>query len=340
MTHEFKNIVYKAKVNQQNGLKNVLATVVFLEGSSYRKPGVRMLISENGSMVGAVSGGCVENEVKRRAQSVFRDDKPKIMTYDGRYRLGCEGLLYILIEPFYITDSFFKAFQTQLEYRNTFKIDSYFKKEDDVFGDFGTIIQFNDNSKFMFRETFKSQDSKTIQVFSQELKPSLRLLIIGGEHDAVKLCTIANSLGWEIDIITSIKDPKSLSDFPGAKSVTAQTPEIVDLKIDNETVVVLMTHNYVLDLKYLIKLEPLQPKYIGIIGSSKRRNQLQNELLNYVSELSEEFLETIHSPAGLHIGAITPEEIALSIVAEILAIVRRTEVMSLSVFANKTQKQK
>ena len=340
MTHEFKNIIYQAKANQQSGLKNVLATVVFLEGSSYRKPGVRMLISENGSMVGAVSGGCVENEVKRRAQSVFKDGKPKIMTYDGRYRLGCEGLLYILIEPFYITDSFFKAFQMQLDNRQLFKVDSYFQKGDEIFGDFGTLIHFSDTSKFVLSERFKHSNSEDIEVFSEELKPSLRLLIIGGEHDAVKLCAAANLLGWEIDIITSIKDPKSLSDFPGAKSVTAQTPEIADLKIDNETVVVLMTHNYVLDLKYLIKLEPLQPKYIGIIGSSKRRNQLQNELLNYVSDLSEGFLDTIHSPAGLHIGAITPEEIALSIVAEILAILRETEVMSLSRFADKIQKQK
>ncbi|WP_298892688.1 XdhC family protein [uncultured Psychroserpens sp.] len=339
MTHEFKDIVYKAKINQQNRLKNVLATVVFLEGSSYRKPGVRMLISEDGTMVGAVSGGCVENEVKRRAQSVFVDGKPKVITYDGRYRLGCEGILYILIEPFYISDDFLKTFQSSLDCRDTFKIESYFKKEDEAYGNFGSVFHVNTNTNFTFSETFKPKHSETTQLFSQDLKPSLKLLIIGGEHDAVKLCAMANLLGWEVDIITSIKDPKLLSDFPGAKSVTAQTPEIADLKIDTETVVVLMTHNYVLDLKYLIKLEPLHPQYIGIIGSSKRRNQLQNELMNYVSELSETFLERIHSPAGLHIGAITPEEIALSILAEILSVIRKTEVMPLRTFANKMSKE-
>ena len=93
MTHEFKYIVNQAYKNQQNGFKNVLATVVYLEGSSYRKPGVRMLIAENGEITGAVSGGCVEKEVVRRAQSIFASGVPKVITYDGRYRLGCEGIL-------------------------------------------------------------------------------------------------------------------------------------------------------------------------------------------------------------------------------------------------------
>jgi xanthine/CO dehydrogenase XdhC/CoxF family maturation factor len=337
LTHEFKDIVYQAKTNQQFGLKSVLATVVFLEGSSYRKPGVRMLISENGKMVGAVSGGCVENEIKRRAQSVFKDNKAKVMTYDGRYRLGCEGVLYILIEPFHVSDEFCKRFKNSLQSRQEFKIDAYFEQIDDAIGAFGSVARFNDNSNITFNKTFKPEALKNLKVFSQILKPIVNLLIIGGEHDAVKLCTMASLLGWDVDVITSIKDPKIVSDFPGAKSVTAQTPEIVDFNIDNETVVVLMTHNYVQDLKYLLKLEPLHPKYIGILGSSARREQLQSELMHYAPELSETFLDAIYSPAGLHIGSITPEEIALSILSEILSIVRDTKVASLKSIVNKTQ---
>ena len=71
-----------------------------LDGSSYRKPGVRMLILENDTMIGAVSGGCVEKDILLQSQSVFKTGKSKMMTYDGRYRLGCEGVLYILIEQF------------------------------------------------------------------------------------------------------------------------------------------------------------------------------------------------------------------------------------------------
>ena len=89
MIHELKEIINQAFTNQQKGLKNVLATVVHLEGSSYRKPGVRMLISENEKMTGAVSGGCVEKEILHRSKSVFKNAEAKIITYDGRYKLGC-----------------------------------------------------------------------------------------------------------------------------------------------------------------------------------------------------------------------------------------------------------
>ena len=110
MTHELKEIVKEAIKNQALGIKNVLATVVDLDGSSYRHPGVRMLLSSTGKMIGAVSGGCVEKEVLRSANSVFETGKSKIMTYDGRYRLGCEGVLYILLEPFKVSDTFKEIF--------------------------------------------------------------------------------------------------------------------------------------------------------------------------------------------------------------------------------------
>lgn len=324
MTHEFKDIVQQAYSNQQKGLNNVLATVVFLEGSSYRKPGVRMLISENGNMVGAVSGGCVENEVKRQAESVFQNGKAKIMTYDGRYRLGCEGILYILIEPFLVSEEFLNDFQNALESREQFKIGSYYMQEDQASGEFGSVVYFNDMSSFTFNDSIDLKNLEGLHVFSQTMKPSTKLMIIGGEHDAVKLCGFASSIGWEVNVVASIKDPKLLSDFPGAKSVSAQTPEIMDFNLDNETVVVLMTHNYAQDLKYLLKLASYSPRYIGILGSAKRRDQLQGDLFNYKDDLSEEFLSTIYSPAGLNIGAITPEEIALSILSEILTVIRDT----------------
>ena len=111
MTHEFKQIVQKYQTEKQHGVKCVLATVVFLEGSSYRRPGVRMLITENKEMTGAVSGGCVEKEVLKQAASVFLTGMPKVMTYDGRYRLGCEGILYILLEPFNPSEDMIHAFE-------------------------------------------------------------------------------------------------------------------------------------------------------------------------------------------------------------------------------------
>lgn len=329
MTHELKHIIKKGLLNQSKGLKSVLASVVYLEGSSYRKPGVRMLIAENGNMTGAVSGGCVEKEIYNQAQTVFKTDVPKVITYDGRYRLGCEGLLYILIEPFFVTKEIEIAFAQFIENRNHISLLSYFKKADEVSSDFGSLLNFGPNIFMSFRNNFIAPTHSDISIFSQNLAPCFKLYIFGAEHDAVKLCTMASLLGWEVHVITSIKDPKLLTDFPGATSVTAQSPDLLDLKLDAETAVVLMNHNYVQDLKYLLKLASLETCYIGILGSVKRREKLIHEVFDHNPEIQSSFVERIYSPAGLDIGSITPEEIALSIVSEILALVRKTNPKSL-----------
>ena len=329
MTHEFKEIIQQTILNQQNGILNVLATVVDLEGSSYRKPGVRMLLSSNGKLTGAVSGGCVEKEIQQRAQTIFKDGKSKIITYDGRYRLGCEGVLYILLEPITISSEFIKAFLSVLSIRESFTIQSIYKKEDECYGNLGSKVKFRDKT-FSFSENIISNNEKESLVFSQILQPLFRLIIIGGEHDAVKLCMQAAQLGWQVDVITSIKDSKGLSDFPGATSVIAQTPEIIELSnINDNTAIVIMNHNFTYDLRYIAKLQEQNPIYVGVLGAARRREKMLNELFDLSPEISDTFLDKIHTPAGLNIGAETPEEIALSILAEILSVVRNKEVFSL-----------
>ncbi|WP_341220483.1 XdhC family protein [Polaribacter atrinae] len=330
MNHELKEIINQAVINQQKGLKNVLATVVYLEGSSYRKPGVRMLISEDLSSIGAVSGGCVEKEIKHRAKSVFVDNKPKVITYDGRYKLGCEGILYVLIEPILITNNFLTQFSEANSKRETIHIASYFTDENEAFGNFGSVITFNNKKQFQFSKDFDPKNKNEISIYSQIVQPSFRLIIIGGEHDAVKLCKVAATLGWEIDVITCAKDSKQLKDFPGANSVSGNSPETIQFSnIEENTAIVIMNHSYVQDLKYTIKLSKYTPKYIGILGAPNRRERLFNELFEFVPDISDEFLDTIYTPAGLHIGAQTPEEIAVSIVAEILSVIRKKEPFSL-----------
>ncbi|WP_343330868.1 XdhC family protein [Polaribacter staleyi] len=330
MNHELKEIINQAVINQQKGLKNVLATVVHLEGSSYRKPGVRMLISEDLNSVGAVSGGCVEKEIIHRAKSVFADNKPKMIAYDGRYKLGCEGILYVLIEPFLISNAFINQFSDANSKRETIKIESHFTKENEAFGNFGSVVTFNNKTQFVFSDHFNFQHKKEANIYTQILQPSFRLIIIGGEHDAVKLCKAAATLGWEIDVITCVKDSKQLKDFPGAHSVVGDSPESIQFKnIEENTAIVIMNHSYVQDLKYVVKLSEYTPKYIGILGAPNRRERLFNELFDFVPDLSDEFLDNIYTPAGLHIGAQTPEEIAVSIVAEILSVIRKKEPFSL-----------
>ena len=330
MIHELKEIINRTVVNQKKGLKNVLATVVHLNGSSYRKPGVRMLISEDLNSVGAVSGGCVEKEIIHRTKSVFVDNKPKIITYDGRYKLGCEGVLYILIEPFFISDEFVHTFSEANANRESLKIESHFTKDDEAFGDFGSVVTFENKEQFVFSKNLILLEKNDVAIFTQILAPSFKLIIIGGEHDAVKLCKIASNLGWEIHVITSTKDSKQLSDFPGAHSVIGDAPETIQFSdIEQNTAIVIMNHSYVQDLKYLVKLSKYQPKYIGVLGAPSKRERLFNELFEFAPTISEDFLETIYSPAGLHIGAQTPEEIALSIIAEILSVIRKKEPFSL-----------
>jgi xanthine/CO dehydrogenase XdhC/CoxF family maturation factor len=336
MIHELKEIIYQAIINQQKGLKNVLASVVHLDGSSYRKPGVRMLISEDLSAVGAVSGGCVEKEIILRAKSVFRDHKPKVISYDGRYRLGCEGILYILIEPFYISDEFISEFHKATLKREALKIESTFEKEDEAFGNFGTKITLENKKEFSFSTTYLLNSKDENDTFTQILQPAFRLIIIGGEHDAVKLCKISANLGWEVNVITSAKDSANIAHFPGANSVLGESPETLDFDtIEKNTAIVIMNHSYVQDLKYLVKLASFHCEYIGILGSTKKRERMFNELLEFVPDISDEFFDSVYAPAGLHIGAQTPEEIAISIVAEILSVIRKKEPFSLRALNHK-----
>ena len=330
MTHEFKKIVQNYIKIREKGLKTVLATVVKLDGSSYRRPGVRMLISEDGQMTGAVSGGCVEKEVLRQSQGVFNDGVAKIMTYDGRYRLGCEGILYILLEPFSVDDDFITAFKSNLKSRVSFNIKSYFALSENNTASMGSVIKYENGTSLPFSAHFNPKIDPKKEVFEQEMSPAFKLIIIGAEHDAVQLCITAAQLGWEVTIVASPKDPKILLNFPGAEEILHVIPEeLPTSKIDEETAIILMNHNYALDLKFLTFLKETLPAYIGLLGPGKRREKLLNEFMEYCPEVNYDFFDRIHGPSGLNIGAETPQEIAVSIVAEILATVRNQNPIAL-----------
>ena len=330
MTHEFNKIVEEGIKANTNGLKSVLASVVALDGSSYRRPGVRMLILENETLIGAVSGGCVEKEILLQAQTVFKNGVPKIMTYDGRYRLGCEGVLYILIEPFNPDREFINTFSECLKNRQPFEVLSYFEKREGVNSEFGSFVKIDKESFPLDRSHTKSRISKW-SVFKQVMPPCFKLLIVGSEHDAVQLCKYAALTGWEVTILARATESKSIKDFPGAHAIYATAPEDFDVSnIDNQTAIVLMTHNFAYDLRYLVALQKVTPNYIGLLGPSGRRDDLLSQFIEYCLEIPDEFLDSIHGPAGLNIGSETPQEIAISIVSEILAYTRNQEPISLS----------
>ncbi len=323
MTHELKRIIQAYNTASKEGHSAVLATVVALEGSSYRRPGVRMLILSDGRMIGAVSGGCVEKEIARQASDVFKSNKPKIMTYDGRYRLGCEGILYILIEPFNPQPSFIDSFWSAVDERKHIGVKSFFNLETGSSENYGSLFKLHDDWNALRQDFNFSEDQKVLE---QSLEPSHQLIIIGAEHDAVQLCSYAAMTGWEVAVIASPAEQKTLSDFPGAKNFRAQEAENFDTsRIDEQTSVVLMTHSYVKDLSFLIALKNTLPKYIGLLGPVSRREKLLNEFSERIEDLSLEFLDNIYGPSGLDLGAVTPQEIAISIVSEILSVYRQSD---------------
>ncbi|WP_158979071.1 XdhC family protein [Cellulophaga sp. L1A9] len=327
MTHEFKTIVAAYQTANTQGKKTVLATVVALDGSSYRKPGVRMLLLDNGTMIGAVSGGCVEKEILVQSQSVFKTETPKVMTYDGRYRLGCEGVLYILLEPFSLSDLFIAAFNKAIRDRVSFRITSFYKKELIAEKGLGTSVQFQKNT---YPVDAKYPLNADIETLEERMKPCFKLLVIGSEHDAVVLATMGSLMGWEVVVVTHPSEGKSISDFPGISDFRVSTPESFQVTgIDSQTAIVLMNHSYAKDLLFLQALQYSSPIYIGILGPMDRREKLLNAVIDANSNISEAFMNVIHGPAGLNIGSITPQEIALSILAEIMAVVRNENPIAL-----------
>jgi len=326
MTHEFRKIVETAHRYYLNGIPCVMASVVALDGSSYRKPGVRMLIAKDGTMTGAVSGGCVEKEIVFQAESVFKFQKAKMMTYDGRFRLGCEGILYILIEPLQITTDLYNKINQQLKARLSIQIISKYHKslEEDRIG-LRTYINlgYGDTIPLSNSDSPLNKGDNNLLEFTQELSPLFQLYVFGAEHDAVQLSLICSFMGWDVIIIAPPNDPRELQDFPGASQLLHLNPEdITGLAIDQNSATVLMNHNYAKDFNFLIHLLQYSPCYIGILGSRKRRIKLLNELISLKPEVSYEWVERIYGPAGLDIAAVTPQEIANAIISEILVITR------------------
>ena len=330
MTNELKQIVQGYLNARHLGLKAVMATVVELDGSSYRRPGVRMLINEHGHMTGAVSGGCVEKEILKQSYTVFESGIPKMMTYDGRYRLGCEGTLYILIEPFDLNKKSMEALATSLELKTHFEIRTYYEKRVGEHPNWGSQFVFNKDLDFSFRSNFQLEHNPDTKVFKHCLEPCFEIWIIGGEHDAAQLSMMASGLGWEVNVVVSPSSPQEIADFPGAKKLLKLSAADLDSSNFNEdSALVLMTHSFVKDLDYMLTFTHSNPCYIGLLGPKNRREKMFDQMMERGIEPDETFFDKVYGPAGLDIGSETPQEIALSICAEILSVRRQRNAASL-----------
>ena len=316
------NKVLQAAYNRRGSY--VLATMVRTKGSSYRKQGACMLIDEDGSAVGAVSGGCIEKEVIRRSREVFLTGKPVLVEYDGRYRLGCNGTVYILIEPFNLgrNNSFWKNYFKAFEERKRWQMISRFEGEA-----LGSAFQFETGEIFAVHDEnlvslFNMEDAGREGVFVGEVRPSRQLYIIGNERDAFKLAGIAVEAEFQVTLIghPQYPLPGGLQDGYCIKNVDP-AGLLTGMWVDEQTAIVLMTHSYSRDLSYLLPLLRLDHvAYLGLLGPKKRRDSLVSEAIEHAGVLPSWLEGSLRGPTGLDIGAELPGEIAISILAEVLSV--------------------
>ena len=320
VTHELIAILQAQLTAREQGLRTVLATVVRVDGSSYRKAGVRMLIREDGLTTGAVSGGCVEDEVVRQAMMVLEQGSPRMMRYDGRYRQGCDGILHVLLEVFAPDRPCSEALEQSFEARSSITLRSWYRPQEGEHPGMGTCLMLDGRQLRVGHGTV----DEGLPLFEQLLGPVLRLLIFGGGHDAAALSALAAQLGWHVCVVLSPRDRRTAKDFPGAAEVLWSDGTGTEaLPADDRTMAVVMTHNYARDLTCLLQLAEKGLAYVGLLGPVARRERLFADLMDRRMDLDPDFLESIHGPAGLDLGAVTPQEIALSIVSELLAYDRK-----------------
>jgi xanthine/CO dehydrogenase XdhC/CoxF family maturation factor len=160
------------------------------------------------------------------------------------------------------------------------------------------------------------------EVFIEVIQPPVPLMIFGAGHDAIPLVRLAQELGWYVTVVDNRKVETARERFPSADEVILSRPEGISesVSLNNCTMAVVMTHNYLHDLEILKTLLFSPVRYLGILGPKSRTEKLLKDLQEQGIIPTENQLQRLYSPVGLNIGADTPEEIALSIVAEIQAV--------------------
>jgi xanthine dehydrogenase accessory factor len=346
------------------GKQTALATVVLVEGSSYRRAGARMLVTEDGQLTGAISGGCLEGDALRKARLAMAQSKPMLVTYDTTDEddakfgvgLGCNGIIHILIEPIFpgrgiSPVTLFKHF---LSKREPVVLVTMFSLADRQASQPGTCLLMKADETTQGNivdeeikdavledavDVLKNGNSVTktyiygngYTCFIELLQPAVSLVIFGAGNDAIPMVQFASVLGWQVTLVDGRANYAVPERFPQVKKIIIAKPEkaLVDIIIDDRTVMVLMTHNYNYDMATLRQLLPLQLPYVAALGPKKRLLRMLDELKEEGLDVTNEQLKSIFGPAGLDIGSENSDEIALSIITEIQAVLNKKTVNSL-----------
>ncbi|MBA3561047.1 MAG: XdhC family protein [Gemmatimonadaceae bacterium] len=301
-----------------------LATLVRTRGSSYRRPGTRMLVTRDGQITGAISAGCLEEDVARVARDVIRSGEAQLVSYDTRRLYGCDGSIDVLVERMSTDGEWFRlARACPRERKAGLSLTIFAAEETASLGSFSLGGAGGQCSREEIEEIARDAAPRLLSHGNESallalLQPPVRLVIAGANYDAVPLAELARGLGWDTIVLARTTD--NLTAFRETQVFPVAEPGEYSFVPDARTAFVIMTHHYGRDFAFLRHLLPLPLGYIALMGPKRRREQLLSALFEDLNGLEPSDLRALRSPAGLDIGAQTPEEIALSIAAEIQGV--------------------
>ena len=351
---EILDIIKAFDEAQQQQLQTALVTLVHVEGSSYRRPGARMLVRVDGELTGAISGGCLEGDALRKALLAMAQKKPMLVTYDTNDEddailgmgLGCNGIIQVLIEPIEHTEKYnpVEFLKTLISKRQKAILITLFSLSDKKATQPGTCLLYteegfiagnsthlndillNDTNAALLQQQsyFKNYifENRQITAFIEIICPPVSLIILGAGNDVLPLVEMAGIIGWHTTVIDGRPAYAKAERFGSTCQVLVSKPENVlsHIVIDEQTVFVLMTHNYNYDIAALKGLLQLNPPYVGALGPKKKLERMLDELKEQGVSVTDESVGNIFGPTGLDVGAETADEIALSIISEIKAV--------------------
>jgi xanthine dehydrogenase accessory factor len=348
---ELRDIIQAYDEATGQNKRTALATVVRVDGSSYRRPGARMLVTDEGVITGAISGGCLEGDALHKAQFAIASGENKFATYDSTdeddiqfgLHLGCNGVVHILFEPIKkedpdnpvellrrISDAGEDAvLVTLFSLRTILPGTRLLYLKNSMQGNLPESVQglLNGPVKTAYAQKKPASlevnmDDTNCSAFIEYIDRPVSLVIAGAGNDIQPLVEIAAMLGWLVTVVDGRFTYARAERFPKAfKVLHSRTPDILSqIKTDGQTIYLLMSHNYNYDLGFLTQIVQQEFGYIGLLGPAEKRDRMLSDLNDHGIQLNEKQLSKIHGPTGLDIGAENSTEIALSIVAEIKAI--------------------
>lgn len=340
----------------QAGKPRVLATVIEARGSTYRRAGARLLILGDGTLVGGLSGGCLEIDILARSEDITADGRPTVVTYDHSsdvdlvfgLALGCNGVIRVLIEPLPGGEppAYLRAIQTSLALRQAMALAVVVGCSDDLGHRPGERLWIGadiaiggalarsayaeciiDDAREVLnsgRSELKTygSDAGELEIFIESVRPPPSLIIFGAGHDAIPLADLGKRLGWHITVVDGRPAFVSRERFPMADEVRLCRAEAVpnEISLQETGAAVVMNHHYHHDRAILAHLLASPVPYVGVLGPRERTRKMLEELDRDGLGFDQTRLSRLHGPAGLDLGAETPDQVALSIIAEILAV--------------------